>query len=106
MLLAYLVYRKFAAGFVNEKSTSAVLGILSSLQVPIVIFSVKMIDQAEQLHPQVTASQGLADPRFIQTLMVSMLALSLLSLWMCLIRLNQNLLGWRIDELESQDGLS
>ena len=101
MLLAYLVYRKFANDFVNEKSTSAVLGILSAIQVPIVIFSVKMIDQSEQLHPQVTANQGLADPRFVQALMVSILALSLFSVWLCFIRVNQILLAWRIEELEA-----
>jgi len=101
MLMAYLVYRKFSPDFVNEKSTSAVLGILSSLQVPIVILSVKMLDQSEQLHPQVTGTQGLADPRFVQTLMVSMLALCSLSVWMCLIRFNQILLGWRLEDLEA-----
>jgi hypothetical protein len=78
-----------------------VLGILSAIQVPIVIFSVKMIDQSEQLHPQVTANQGLADPRFVQALMVSILALSLFSVWLCFIRVNQILLAWRIEELEA-----
>src|SRR5262249_12715747 len=65
LLCAYSILRK---NFLGEKAVgtfSAVLGILCAVNVPIVIFSIRILSASEQLHPEVVANQGLRDPRFV-----------------------------------------
>ena len=91
------MFRGFSSGQENEKASAAVLGVISSLMVPIVIFSVRMLGENEQLHPQVAANQGFSDVRYLQTLFVSSLSLISLSFWLFIVRLNQ-LLIWEYVE--------
>ncbi len=99
-LLAYLVVRGFSKGEVSERGGAAVIGIVASLMVPIVIFSVRMLDQSQQLHPQVAANQGFTDPRYLQALLVASLSLICFSLWLCKLRLVQILMDERIEDIE------
>ena len=57
---------------------AAVLGIVSAVMVPIVIFSIKLLPEVAQLHPQVVGNRGLRDPLFYKALVASMGALVLL----------------------------
>lgn len=100
LLLAYLVFRMFSKEHINQRSSAAVVGIISSIQVPIVIFSIKMMGQAEQLHPQIAENQGLTDPRYTQALLVTMAALTFLSLWLFYLRLSQVISRELIDDLD------
>src|SRR5690606_23082154 len=65
---------------------SAVLGILGALTVPVVVYSVKLLPQFSQLHPQVVAQQGLRDPSFYDALAVSSVALILLQFYLVWLR--------------------
>lgn len=46
-------------------SQCAVLSIVSALTVPVVVFSIRLLPQVAQLHPQVVENRGLRDPRFV-----------------------------------------
>lgn len=76
-------------------SFSAVLGIIAALNVPIVIFSIKLLAPQEQLHPEVVANQGLKDPRFTTALLLGNLSFVLLSLYLLLLRFRQGVLEHR-----------
>ncbi len=58
---------------------TAVVGILCSIQVPIVIYSIKLLDRTQQHHPEVVGKMGLKDPRYTMALVLSMLTLLLLT---------------------------
>lgn len=55
----------------------SVLGILSSIQVPIVIYSIKFLDRTRQLHPEVVGRMGLKDPRYSMALILATVSLLL-----------------------------
>ncbi|MCB0328216.1 MAG: cytochrome c biogenesis protein CcsA [Bdellovibrionales bacterium] len=64
---------------------TAALGILSALTVPVVVYSIKLLPQFQQLHPQVVQRGGLVDPLMRQGFFYSSLvimALSVLLLWL------------------------
>ena len=69
---------------------AAVLGIVSAVTVPVVVYSVKLLPHVAQLHPQVVENRGLREPIFEYTMFVAMLALVLL----------QSLLVWYRARLE------
>lgn len=98
ILLSYVTFRNFLKGEPKCGGISAVLGILSAVFVPIVVFSIKLLDQSEQLHPEVVANQGLKDPRFTAALLWSIGAMALVSVWFMVTRLNLYLLSNEIDE--------
>lgn len=54
---------------------ASALGILSAVTVPIVVFSVKLLPQAAQLHPQVVENSGLKHPSYWQAFFVTMAAM-------------------------------
>ena len=56
----------------------AVLGILSAITVPLVVFSIALLPQFAQLHPQVIGNRGLREHSFVMAMIVSMVALILL----------------------------
>jgi len=63
---------------------AAVLGILGAITVPLVVYSVRLLPHAAQLHPRVVENRGLRDPSFETAMFVAMLALILfqfLLLW-------------------------
>lgn len=56
----------------------AVLGILAALSVPLVIFSIHLLPQIAQLHPQVVGNRGLKEPIMLRAMLLCMLGMCLL----------------------------
>ena len=101
MLFSYALLRQFIAEE-RVRSIAAVLGILVPVNVPIVVFSINLLPQSEQLHPQVVAGGGLHDPRFVQALVVSSFAVFLLALWLFLVNIQNRTIEERLLELERE----
>lgn len=59
---------------------SAVIGIISAINVPIVIYSIKLLPHLQQLHPEVVENRGLKDPLFQSTMFWAMGAILCLQL--------------------------
>jgi len=92
VLLSYSVLRQYAVDDSRQAAFAAVLGILAALNVPVVIFSIKLWQDAYQLHPEVVAQNGLRDPLFGYGLIVAGLAILLLAVWLFLLKLRTVLL--------------
>jgi heme exporter protein C len=73
---------------------SAVLGILGAITVPIMIYSIKLLPAAAQLHPQVIETQGLKDPSFILALNITMISVILLATLLVVIRYKLEVLSY------------
>ncbi len=86
----------------KERNFNSVLAILAAVNVPIVIFSVKLLDHSEQLHPQVIAERGLESPWYVFTLLLAILSLSLLAVWMVSLKLNNLILREELLLLQDQ----
>lgn len=105
ILFGYLIYRKFLKGLnlnsLSESSRkfSAILAIISAIQVPVVVFSIKLLDHSQQLHPEVVANNGLKDPRFTYGLVFALVSLCAFSLVLFLISLVNRLQEEELDEL-------
>ena len=76
---------------------SAILGIVGAITVPIVVYSIRLLPQAAQLHPLVVENRGLREPSFEYTLFACMAAIVLLQfllIWfrtrLGLLELNKN----------------
>ena len=82
LLLAATVLRSFTSGDSLQRNFFAVLGILSAVMIPVVIYSVQLLDHSEQLHPQVIAKRGIRDVRFTYALIAGSVAMLSLSLWL------------------------
>lgn len=83
VLLASIRYLSKVKFNFEEKSTFvSVLGILSGIQVPIVMFSIKLLNRTEQLHPEVVAKKGLQDVGYVYAMISSNFALMFLALWL------------------------
>lgn len=65
---------------------SAVLGIIGALTVPVMIYSIKLLPAAAQLHPQVVENRGLRDPSFTHAMFISIAALVLLQFLLIRVR--------------------
>lgn len=70
----------------NTSSHSAILGIVGSITVPIMVYSIKLLPQAAQLHPQVVENQGLKDPSFIIAFVLSSITVPSLAALLIFIR--------------------
>lgn len=70
----------------------AIFSIVAAVNVPIVIFSIKLLAQSEQLHPQVVANQGLTDPRYILAFVVANAAMFAVGTWLFVMKLGNVLL--------------
>ncbi len=92
ILFSYWVLRSFSSGSPGEKNFSSVLGIIAALNVPIVVFSIKLLSHTEQLHPEVVAKQGLGDERFVYALLISIAAVTLFANWLLVIETTDKLL--------------
>lgn len=82
ILLSMLLLRSFATPS-RVRSHASVLGIIGALSVPIVIYSIKLLPQTQQLHPVIVEKQGLA-PIFRSTLfwaMGAVVSLQALLVW-------------------------
>lgn len=100
ILASYLTVRNFSAGHSKQRNFLAVLGIISACFVPIVVFSVRMMNQTEQLHPQVIGRQGLTDPSYRITLLLSTLSLIVCAAWFLLTALANRLIEAKTDDCE------
>ena len=104
ILLSYSLLRRFAERSAQERTFAAVLGILAAVQVPIVIFSISLLAQNEQLHPQVVAKQGLTDLRYVASFVLASVAMCLTALWFIAIKAGSLLLRHEIIELNVPQG--
>lgn len=102
ILVAYVLLRGFTEDHPRQRNFSAVLGILSALNVPIVIFSIKLLDDAQQLHPEVVGKQGLKDARFVYTLIAANLTMITVAVWFMIVRLQEVLLKREIGILRRE----
>ena len=87
ILFSYVVLRNATRDLERRGSLASVVGIIAAVNVPIVMYSIKLLDHTQQLHPEVVAKQGLTDSTMIMTLVVAIVALVLFALWLCLLRL-------------------
>ena len=92
LLGSTLVLRSFGD---TERSAnhSAVMGILVSISVPLVVFSIRFMPQVAQLHPVVVEQRGLADSRYVTALLWSLASLILLQILL-------TWLSYRIDRVQ------
>lgn len=93
LVMAYSVLRA-SSRFDTEslRGGAAVLGIVSAIQVPIVVYSVKLMPQVAQLHPQAVSSQGLEDSNYIVALLLAIFAMLIFSVWLLVVRTSHLLL--------------
>lgn len=95
-LLIWLVFLSFSllrafADNTRVAAHSAILGILGSVSIPLMIYSIKLLPAAAQLHPQVIEKQGL-HPLMLQTLLFCILAFVFLQFLFLLYRLRIEIL--------------
>lgn len=79
MLFGGMVFR-FLTPQENRPKFASILAILSAVMVPVVIYSIELLPNTVQIHPEVVGDGGLRDPRFGQAFGVSILANSMLSI--------------------------
>lgn len=91
IMLGFNIHRKYAE-FAYVRGQSAVLGIISALNVPLVITSIKFLPQSHQLHPQVVSRQGLEASLFVYGMVLSMITLVCFALYLIWIRYNIQIL--------------
>jgi len=96
MLAGYVSVRGFSAGHSRQKSFLSVIGIVAACFVPVVIYSVRMMSQNEQLHPQVVGRQGLTDPSYKVAVAVSAFALIFTGCWLVVTALSSKLLDAKL----------
>lgn len=100
ILFSYIILRSFMAGDAKEKTFAAILGVIAAINVPVVIFSIKLLSHREQLHPEVVGKQGLADPRFGTGLLLAVCALFLFSILLLCLKVVQRMQEARLRNLE------
>lgn len=104
ILSSYVLLRRFSSGSEQEARFAAVLGIVAALFVPVVIYSIRLLAQNEQLHPQVVGREGLKDPAYVWALLASIGALSLVAIWWCVVRIGGLLLEGELLNLHRKSG--
>lgn len=75
----------------------SVLGILSAVTVPAVVYSVKILPHMAQLHPVVVENRGLREESFSQAMFLAMFGLSLLCAWLMWLRARVETIERKID---------
>lgn len=101
ILVSYTLLRRFADRSAQERTFAAVLGIVAAVQVPIVIFSISLLAQSEQLHPQVVAKQGLTDGRYVASFVIASIAMCITALWFVAVKAVALLLRHELIELSA-----
>ena len=91
ILLSQIVLRLSSDGS-KARTHQAVLGIVASVLIPVVIFSVKLLPQTEQLHPQVVQNEGLRDARFVYALVSGIIAMTSVGMWLFQLALTNGVL--------------
>ncbi len=99
ILFSYSMLRGFSSGNASQKNYAAVLGIISAVNVPIVIYSIKLLDHTQQLHPEVVEKQGLKDPSYWYTFALTNVSLLLFALWLLSLATTALLLSRQTEEL-------
>lgn len=85
IFLGFVLLRKFGEPG-KVAAHSAILGILGAITVPIVVYSIKLLPAAAQLHPQVLENRGLRDPKFTQALILTTLSLIIFQFFLIRLR--------------------
>lgn len=100
MMFAYLMVRSFLDGHARGRNFASVIGILAAAHAPIVVFSIKLLAQMQQLHPEVIEKGGLTDGRYVFAFLVSLSALLIVSVWFLFVRLGALLVYERAVRVE------
>lgn len=91
VLLAYNILRNFSKP--EQTAThAAVIGIIGAINVPIVIYSIKLLPGISQLHPQVVERQGLRDPLFVSAMFYCLAGLVVLQFLLIALRVRVGIL--------------
>jgi heme exporter protein C len=102
----YLMLRSSMADSPMVARYAAVVGIVAALDVPVVIVSVRLW---RTIHPAVLVTRqgghGLQDPRMVVTLLVSLLAFTVMWAWMLLVRFEQLRMRTRMAEVRREIAL-
>ncbi len=102
----YLMLRSSMADSPMVARYAAVVGIVAALDVPVVIVSVRLW---RTIHPAVLVTRqgghGLQDPRMVITLLVSLLAFTVMWAWMLLVRFEQLRMRTRMVEVRREIAL-
>lgn len=96
LLVSYVLMRAFLQSEEKLQSFASIVGIIVAIQIPIVIFSIRLLSPQEQLHPEVVANQGLKDSRFVIALVTANLSVIFLGLLLFLYRVRQEFLKFEI----------
>jgi heme exporter protein C len=96
VLAAYPILRSFVSNDNKQGLLSAVFGIFAALNVPIVMFSIRLWSRAEQLHPEVVGNQGLSDPRYVAAMIMGMVSMIIVAFWLCAVRYANLLLAEKL----------
>lgn len=86
IFLGFQILRRFGSDELKQNHSS-ILGILGSLMVPLVWYSIKLLPATAQLHPQVIDNQGLRSPLFIWAMLTAIVALVIFELFLIVLRL-------------------
>ena len=99
----YLMLRRLAGGDETILRYAAVLGIVGSLDIPLLILAIRLW---RGIHPAVMLSDdpdaGIKDPLMIWTFLVSMLALGLLFAWLVWLRVRYERIDARLAALYAE----
>jgi heme exporter protein C len=99
----YLMLRRLADGDETILRYAAVLGIVGSLDIPLLVVAIRLW---RGIHPAVMISEdpdaGIKDPLMVQTLLVSMLALGLLFAWLVWLRVRFETIDERTAALHAE----
>ncbi len=99
--LAYLMIRPFTENKARGASFAAVYGIVGFVNVPIVFMSIRWW---RTIHPIVIEKKGMnLDPSMRNTLLISILAFTLLYIILLAIRVYQEILNDKISEIKHMD---
>ena len=96
LLLSYVLTRAFLQSEEKLQNFASIVGILIAIQIPIVIFSIRLLTPQEQLHPEVVANQGLKDYRFVVALISANLSVIALGGLLLLYRVRQEFLKFEL----------
>jgi heme exporter protein C len=99
----YLMLRAVGGDSPQIARLSAVVGIVAAIDIPVVVVSVRLW---RTIHPAVLLTRqnehGLQDPRMIATLLISIVAFTVLFAWLLLLRLATLRARTRLNRLETK----
>jgi heme exporter protein C len=85
-LAASLIFMRRFGSRNQVRNHAAVMGLLTSLTIPLIWVSIKLAPAIGQLHPEVVEKGGLKDPSYILCFIVSVLTLILFQLILVILR--------------------